>query len=389
MFSRKSSVAVLGAGHGGMALAGYLAQQGHAVNLWSRSLARILPVDTLGGIRLSAPGSASALAPIAMATCSVSATLADAERIVVAVPAFAHADVARRCAPYLRNGQTVLILPGRTGGALEFRRTLRSAGCRARILLGEANTFPFAARSTGPTSATIHGTKTEVLAAALPAQRTPELLARWRPLLPMLAPAGSVLETGLANFGAILHPIITLLNARRIEKRETFNFYTDGVTPTVADALADADAERLAIASHYQVPALSLTDWIHEVYGHRADTIQEALCGNPAYASIKAPTTLDHRYLLEDVPTGLIPLIKLGEAAGLASPTMSSFVQLAEDRLGRERWQSPRSLQALGLAGMAVEDIRTFVECGPVPAKPAAVSSRLTMGPKLARLNWS
>ena len=48
---------------------------------------------------------------------------------------------------------------------------LREAGCRARILLGEANTFPFAARCVGAASAVIYGAKAEVLAAALPAMK--------------------------------------------------------------------------------------------------------------------------------------------------------------------------------------------------------------------------
>ena len=44
----------------------------------------------------------------------------------------------------------MLLLPGRTGGALEFRKALQKAGCRADVLLGEANTFPFASRAVGP-----------------------------------------------------------------------------------------------------------------------------------------------------------------------------------------------------------------------------------------------
>jgi hypothetical protein len=47
-------------------------------------------------------------------------------------------------------------------------------------------------------------------------ERTPELLAACRPLLPKLTAAQSVLHTGLDNLGAILHPIITLVNAKRI-----------------------------------------------------------------------------------------------------------------------------------------------------------------------------
>jgi len=360
-------VAILGAGHGGLALAAYLSQRGHRVALWNRSLERIAPVRAQGGIRLAMPGAKEVLAPIAMATCSMGAALSNASVVLVAVPASGHVDVAEKCAPHLRNGQTVLLLPGRTGGALEFRRVLEEHGCRAQILLGEANTFPFAARCVGPASAVIFGTKAEVLAAALPSTRTDELIDECRPLLPMLAPASSVLQTGLGNLGAILHPTITLLNAERIEGGESFDFYRDGVTTRVANVLAAADEERLSIAEQYEVPACSLQDWIFEAYGHRADTVKEAVGGNPAYVGIKAPNTLDHRYLLEDVPTGLIPLIELGEAAGLALPTLSGLVDRCRIMLGGEPWQHQRTLDELGLDGMSTDDIRTVVE-GEVPA---------------------
>jgi opine dehydrogenase len=375
----KCSVAVLGAGHGGLALAGYLAQQGHRVALWNRSPARVAPVAALGGVRLSLPGSAPVRTPIAAATSSMADAVAGTRLVLVCVPASAHADVARSCAPHLRDGQTVLLLPGRTGGALEFRRELREAGCRARILLGEANTFPVAARTVGPAEAVIFGAKNELLAAALPAARTPELLAACRPVFPMLAGARSILQTGLANLGAILHPTITLLNARRIQAGESFDFYTEGVTPAVAATLAAADAERLSIARAYGVPACSLQAWIASAYGHRAATIQEAVGGNPSYAGLKAPNTLEHRYLLEDVPTGLIPLLELGSVAGLALPTLRGLVDLGRVLLGGERWEGPRTLDVLGLDGLAPEEIRGFVERGSVfaPREAAPVAATL------------
>jgi opine dehydrogenase len=300
----------------------------------------------------------------------MAAALSDASVVLVAVPACGHADIARSCAPYLQHGQTVLLVPGRTGGALEFRRVLREADCRAHILLGEANTFPFAARCVGPASAVIYGAKAEVLAAALPANRTPELLAACRPFLPMLCPARSVLHTGLANLGAILHPVITLLNANRIERGESFDFYREGVTFSVAATLAAADAERRCIARAYAVPTCSLRDWIARAYHHYAETIHAALAGNPAYAGIKAPTTLEHRYLLEDVPTGLIPLRELGESAGLDLPVLSDLVDRSRILLGDRQWQRPRTLDVLGLDGLSALSIRAYVERGRAAALP-------------------
>jgi opine dehydrogenase len=358
---RRLAVAILGAGNGGLALAGYSGHLGHRVTLWNRSPARIAPIAASGGVRLSLPGGTQVAAPIARATSDLAAALADAQLVLVAIPASGHANLARACAHWLRDGQSVLLVPGRTGGALEFRRVLRAAGCRARILLGETNTFPLAARQVGPAEAFIFGTKDEIQAAALPAAHTPRLVAAWRPLLPMLTAAPSVLHTGLANVGAILHPVITLGNAERIRRGESFDFYTDGATTQVASVLAAADAERLAVARAYEVTLPSLPAWIAAAYGHSAGTMQAAVAGNPAYLGIKAPVTLAHRYLLEDVPTGLVPLLELGRAAGLVLPTLRGLVALAKRTLAGAPWQYPRTLEVLGLAGLEPIGIRTLV----------------------------
>lgn len=373
VFTGNLSVAVLGAGHGGLALAGYLAQQGHVVSLWNRSAERVAAVAERRAIDLALPGAATVHAPVAVATSDIAVALSNARVILVAVPASGHAEVARTCAGHLRDGQTVLLLPGRTGGALEFRRVLDERGCDARIVLGEANTFPFASRCVGPASAVIYGAKTEVLAAALPALHTSQLLNACRPFLPMLRPARSVLHTSFANLGAILHPVITLMNAARIAAGECFDFYCQGVTPAVADTLAAADAERLRVAQAYGVPAFSLRDWIARAYDHHADNLHAAVAANPAYVGIKAPTTLVHRYLLEEVPTGLIPLLKLGQAAHLSLPVLAGLVERARSVLGDVLWTHPRTLAVLGLDDLHSQEIHTYVERGRVPARTKPV----------------
>jgi opine dehydrogenase len=161
-----------------------------------------------------------------------------------------------------------------------------------------------------------------------------------------------------------MHPVITLLNAERIQQGESFDFYAEGVTSLVAATLVAADAERMRVARAYGVEVCSLRGWIAAAYGHRGDNMLAAVSGNPAYAGIKAPTTLQHRYLLEDVPTGLIPLLELGRIAGLVLPTLRSLVDRARAVLGGERWQRPRTLEALGLAGLGTRAIRTLVERG-------------------------
>jgi opine dehydrogenase len=324
------------------------------------------------------PGAPQSFSPLANATDDMALALAHARLVLVTVPAFAHADIARECAPFLQDGQTLLLLPGRTGGALEFRRELQRAGCKAQVLLGEGNTLPLAARCVDPATAVVYGVKDGIHAAALPGNRTGELIGAWRAVLPMLSPARSVLHTGLANVGAILHPTITLLNAHRIARGELFDFYIEGVTLRVAAALEFADADRLRIADAFGISVPSLQEWIASAYGHRGNDMMAAVGGNPAYVGIKAPVTLQHRYLLEDVPTGLIPLLELAKAASVAVPTLKGLVELARSTLRDKKWGRERTLAALGLAGFGAKGMRNFIERGvdqtAQPAKSVAFS---------------
>ncbi|MCG0239055.1 MAG: NAD/NADP octopine/nopaline dehydrogenase family protein [Firmicutes bacterium] len=380
-------VAVLGAGHGGLALAGYLAARGVPVRLWNRSPAPLAAVEAQGGILLEVPEEDG---PVRVrprrVSCDLGEVVRGAEAILVAVPASAHRELARRLAGHLQDGQAVLLLPGRTGGALEFVRELDAAGCSARVLVGEAQTFPFASRTLGPGVAAILGVKRTVPVAALPARRTPELIALFRPLLPMLEPAPSVLHTSLENMGAVLHPAITLLNAGRIEAGPGFRFYAEGVTPGVARAVATVDGERLAVARAFGTPVRSLLEWLRDAYGGappdpwgeepagglaeawgaEAAALQAALARNPAYADILAPLSLDHRYLWEDVPTGLVPLAALGAAAGVETPAISGLVHLAASLHGRDYAAQGRTLARMGLSGLGPDEILTFVMEGSV-----------------------
>src|SRR5262245_1844706 len=101
LLSTKYAVAILGAGNGGLALAAFLAQHGHRVALWNRSLAPVAAVARCGGITLTT-ANGSAQVSIPLATTDISDAVSDVPLLLVAVPACAHADIARACAPHLR-----------------------------------------------------------------------------------------------------------------------------------------------------------------------------------------------------------------------------------------------------------------------------------------------
>ncbi|GAH85337.1 unnamed protein product, partial [marine sediment metagenome] len=117
---------VLGAGHGGLAMAGHLAILGFRVNLYNRSEERLQGVKWHGGIQLG--GEIRGFGTIERATSNIVEAIEDADILMVVVPATAHQTIAETCAPYLKEGQIIILNPGRTCGTLEFRKVLVDKG---------------------------------------------------------------------------------------------------------------------------------------------------------------------------------------------------------------------------------------------------------------------
>ncbi len=138
---------------------------------------------------------------------------------MVTTQALAHERVARGIAPYLLDGQTVILWPG-SGGTLVFRRVWDELGMNHRVFLAEAVTFPYCCRRLkGPGTVNIHSVDGQkMLIAAIPAADTPFVLeALSGTYSNVVKPAVSIVEPALYNVNIIVHPVGTLLNTGRIE----------------------------------------------------------------------------------------------------------------------------------------------------------------------------
>ena len=228
----KTKFAVIGAGHGGKAMAAHLALMGFPVRLFNRTEENIAVIKKRGGIELSSyEGGPSGFARLELATSNLKEALDEAEVIMVVVPSTAHREIAALAASHLKPEQIVLLNPGRTGGALEFYQVLNQKECSPDIIIAETETLIYASRSDGPAQARIFRVKESVPLAALPATRTQSVLDKIEAAYPQFIDGTSVLHTGLNNMGAIFHPALTLLNAGRIENTlGEFQFYIEGVT---------------------------------------------------------------------------------------------------------------------------------------------------------------
>ena len=142
---------VIGAGHGGRAMAAHLALMGFDVALYNRTPEHIEGIKARKGIDLEGgEGGPHGFAELALVTSDIQEAVQHAEMLMVVVPSSAHVNIALDVAPYLRDGQIILLHPGRTCGAIEFDKVLRDSGCQAQVIVAEAETFIYASRADGP-----------------------------------------------------------------------------------------------------------------------------------------------------------------------------------------------------------------------------------------------
>ncbi len=366
--SEKTRYTVVGAGHGGKAMAAHLALMGFPVTLYNRTPENVAAIKTRRGIELTSyEGGPHGFGRLELVTSDMGEALERADVIMVVVPSTAHADIARKAAPHLKDGQIVVLNPGRTGGALEFREVLKREGCEADVIVAEAETLIYASRSEGPAEARIFRIKEAVGVAALPATRTHEVLAALHSAYPQFIDGVSVLHTGLNNMGAIFHPALTLLNAGRIESTGgDFQFYIDGVTPSVARVLEALDRERVTVASALGVRARTALEWLRIAYDATGNDLHEAIHNQRGYYGIKAPRTLNHRYITEDVPMSMVPIAALGQRYGVRVRGMESLIRLACIIHQTDYWRKGRTLDKLGIERLSVYEVMRYVMEGEV-----------------------
>jgi opine dehydrogenase len=357
---------VIGAGHGGKAMAAHLALMGFSVALYNRNPEHIAALKARGGIELeSYEGGPKGFARLCLVTSDIEEALKHAAIVMVVVPSSAHRDVARAVAAHLHDGQIVLLHPGRTCGTIEFAKVLQDNGCTAEITLAEAETFIYASRSDGPAQARIFRIKEAVPLAALPATRTEAVLEAIRPAYPQFIHGVNVLHTGLNNMGAIFHPALTILNAGWIEATHgDYQFYIDGVTPSVARLLEVLDRERVTVASSLGIRARTAMEWLEMAYNTQGSDLHEAVHNQPGYYGIRAPSTLNHRYIFEDVPMSLVPIASLGARYGVSVRGIEAIVRLACIIHRTDYWRRGRTVDSLGIADLSVSELTHYVNEG-------------------------
>jgi opine dehydrogenase len=363
-----TTVAIVGAGIGGVYLAAQLGALGAKTRLTDLDDARLVDLRAHGGLDVEVDGKVT-FSAVERVTTDLAAAVDRAEVIAVCTGGTFQEGVARGLAPLLADGQTVLLIQGNTGGAPAFRCALDAAGCRAAVDIAEMDNYPYSCWRVSPTHIKPIVMKKGLQIAAFPGNRIDTVFAKLGPLFPGAVARPSIAWTSFMNANAMLHVANCVANAGKIDRGEGYKFYAEGVTPAVGRLYQAINAERVAVAAALGATVPTLEDWFALTYGVRGATLSETcqlLTTNSdgPYQATGTPSAWSHKYIAEDVPVGLMPMRAIGEAVGMPTPAIDAVIRLAQILADSDFARDARPLARMGLGGMDAAGIKRTLETG-------------------------
>lgn len=284
--------------------------------------------------------------------------ITQADLVLLTLPAFAHEQVIKEIAAYVKPGAALGAMPARGG----FEWGVKSCmGNKIKsITLFGLQTLPWACRiKEYGRSVQVKGTKEQVDLASYSIEEASKAASQLETIFGVsFKPVSSFLSLTLSGTGQLLHPglMYSLFHGWRGEPFEDAPLFYQGVDQPAASLLEQLSEEvaHLRGVLEDQLPSTDLfpvrplIEWLRFSYNGsiaNPQSLLSCLRTNSSYSGLTAPMRktgaglvpdFHSRYLSEDVPYGLVVTRGIAELAGVKTPVMDEVIHWSQDRLGQE-----------------------------------------------------
>lgn len=357
---------IVGCGNSGLIHAAKLYEKGFEVALLKTSSTNGRFFDIMseqGGFKviddtIQGNGRAFFVKPV-LITRDVKEAVGFADVIMVMTTTLQHTLVAELIAPYVRDGQTIILVPGYMG-SLIFRKYIDKD-----VTYSEWETTAYNGRIVNNEYVRISFYNPRNAISVLPVAKTQEVLNLLSQCFDNTKYTRKhILESAFHNPNMIVHPIGILFSASRIEySNGEFWMYREAFTPSVVNVIKAFDVQKNKVLQAFDCEPLDYFEaakWRNE-----EDLNIDAMAVFRSFAdsSNKGPSFINHRYLLEDVPMGLGLYVSVAKLVGVDTSIQEGIMSLASALLNKDLKTGARTIQyLLGKEDVTVADIKKAIE---------------------------
>lgn len=294
----------------------------------------------------------------AFITRDVEKAVSFADIIMVMTTTLCHEDVAKLIAPYVKDNQLIVLIPGYMGSLIFKKYILKN------VVYSEWETTAYNGRIMDLyVRITFYNPRNAI--SVLPVSQSERVLSLFTSLFENTRYLRQhILESAMHNPNMIVHPIGMLFSAARIEhSRGEFWMYKEAFTPSILKVIHDFDRQKNSLLETFGCEPLNYFDaakWRNE-----CDLNKDAMEVFRSFsnAANKGPAMVNHRYLNEDVPVGLGLFSSLGKAVGTDTSIADAIITLTSSLLQKNLRREARTIQyLLGKEQVTKEDICTAIE---------------------------
>lgn len=304
--------------------------------------------------------------PIAKATTTIDEAVAFADTLVMICPSFAQEILFEQMLPYLRNGQTLIIMPGNFAGLVLHQMVENSDRKDLDLTFVDSISIPWATRLSGEAQLDIMGLKSFLPVSIFPKSHdTDSVRSRIEHAIPIpVEYLENPLQAGLENINFGGHPLMTTVNIGLLENfHGEFNYYVDCCSTSTARATAKMDQERLSVGTAYGFSLRTELEAMNALYDSHYETVYDFNRASVTHGKVKnAPASAKERYITEDVPYLLVPIWELAQNAGIRPVIIESVIHLASAYNDTDYFTTGRTLAKMGLSGKTPQQIREYFE---------------------------
>lgn len=295
----------------------------------------------------------------AIITRDVKTAIEFGDIIIVTTTTLQHEFVAQLIAPYVRDGQTIILVPGYMG-SLIFKKHINKD-----VTYSEWETTAYNGRIVNNEYVRISFYNPRNAVSVLPISRTQQVLDVLSQCFDNTRYTRKhILESAFHNPNMIVHPIGILFSASRIEySNGEFWMYREAFTPSVINVIKAFDVQKNKVLQAFGCEPLDYFEaakWRNE-----EDLNIDAMAVFRSFAdsSNKGPSSINHRYLLEDVPMGLGLYISVAKLVGVDTSIQEGIVSLASALLNKDLKTDARTIQyLLDKEIVTMENIKKAIE---------------------------
>ncbi len=362
---KNQKFAVLGSGNGARAWCAQIAAKGHPVMMWEP----LEETDDYKKIReekeMFLEGDMSLGGKLAGATMDIAEAMDGADFLLVIVPSFAHKPIFEKMIPHLKDGQNIIVVPGNFAG-LRLRRMMEQMGVKKDITISETASMPYACRIDKYNTVMVFKRKFQMKMGTSPNTRNAEMLGVMNDIFEGYVeylPAKNLLEIDFENINYTLHPFPVLLNYGEIEKNgKSYRHYMDGITPEISKKMWKMDEERLAIGKKLGVDLQDCLSQLKMYYGQNdTTTIYDFVQSEDSPYKDLVGQNIMGRYIAEDVPGVVVPIMLLAQKAGMDAPISRLVAELSSLLHDKDYINGGTTLELLGIDHKSIDEIIEMV----------------------------